>query len=51
MCRITVTDTGIGMDEHTRACLFETFFRHLDSAAGNVEGTGLGMSIVKAQWN
>ncbi len=48
LCRITVTDTGIGMDEHTRACLFEPFFRHLDSAAGNVEGTGLGMSIVKS---
>lgn len=48
LCRITVNDTGIGMDEHTRACLFEPFFRHLDSAAGNVEGTGLGMSIVKS---
>jgi PAS domain S-box-containing protein len=40
--RITVSDTGYGMDEHVRAHLFEPFFT--TKPAG--KGTGLGLSTV-----
>src|SRR5262249_56396147 len=39
---ITVEDTGCGMDEETRAHVFELFFTTKTS------GTGLGMSIVRS---
>jgi len=39
---ITVEDTGCGMDEETRAHVFELFFTTKPS------GTGLGMSIVRS---
>ena len=40
--RLTVTDTGTGMDEQTRAKLFEPFFMTKEQG----KGTGLGLSIV-----
>ena len=43
--RFTVSDTGIGMSDETLAHLFEPFTR--SSAVSRVEGSGLGLSIVK----
>jgi PAS domain S-box-containing protein len=40
--RLTVADTGTGMDEHTLAKLFEPFFTTKEEG----KGTGLGLSIV-----
>jgi signal transduction histidine kinase len=40
-----IRDEGIGIPEDDQKHMFETFFRA--SNAGNVEGTGLGLNIVK----
>ncbi len=48
MFQIAVTDSGIGMNENTKAHLFEPFFRKATIMADHIEGTGLGMSIVKS---
>jgi PAS domain S-box-containing protein len=44
--RISVTDTGLGISEHQQAGLFEPFNR-LGREAGDVEGTGIGLTITK----
>jgi signal transduction histidine kinase/CheY-like chemotaxis protein len=43
----TFEDTGIGMDEEFMDKIFEPFARAGNSVANKIEGTGLGMPIVK----
>ncbi len=45
--RTTITDTGIGMSEEFLPHLFEEFTRENNTTDAKVEGTGLGMPIVK----
>jgi CheY-like chemotaxis protein len=45
--KFTFEDNGIGMDEDFLEILFEPFVRANNSRVGKVEGTGLGMPIVK----
>jgi CheY-like chemotaxis protein len=40
--KLTVSDTGLGMDEHTKDHMFEPFFTTREVG----EGTGLGLSVV-----
>lgn len=44
----TVADTGIGMSEEFMKVLFEPFSREKNSTISKIQGTGLGMSIVKS---
>ena len=44
---LTVTDNGIGMSEEYQKHIFETFSRERSTTLSGVEGTGLGMGIVK----
>ncbi len=45
--RTTIADTGIGMSEDFLPHIFEEFSRERTSTQSRVEGTGLGMPIVK----
>ncbi|MDO4496981.1 MAG: ATP-binding protein [Bacteroidales bacterium] len=44
---VTITDTGIGMSEEYLPRLFEEFSREYNSTQSKIQGTGLGMPIVK----
>lgn len=44
---LSVTDTGIGMSEEFQKHIFESFSRERSSTISGVEGSGLGMGIVK----
>ena len=46
MVRFTVTDTGAGIPKDKHDELFEPFKR-LDAEDGNIEGTGIGLTITK----
>lgn len=42
-----ITDNGIGMSDDFQAHIYESFARERSSTVSGVEGTGLGMGIVK----
>ncbi|MFA6830271.1 MAG: response regulator [Bacilli bacterium] len=42
-----VADNGIGMDEEFQKNIFNQFSRAVDTRINSIQGTGLGMSIVK----
>lgn len=44
---IAITDTGIGISEEFQSHIFESFSRERSSTVSGIEGTGLGMGIVK----
>ncbi|MBZ0307480.1 MAG: hypothetical protein K8I82_15545, partial [Anaerolineae bacterium] len=46
--RVDFTDTGYGIPEEAQKSLFKEFFRVQTQATRNIEGTGLGLSLVKA---
>lgn len=45
--KITIADTGIGIDPQKRAHIFEPFFRVDDSRSRKIGGAGLGLYIAK----
>lgn len=45
--RVEVNDTGVGISEQMLPHVFERFARAPEVIAENIEGTGLGMAIVK----
>jgi signal transduction histidine kinase len=44
---VRVRDNGIGVPDWARAHLFERFFRAHESALPDVDGTGLGLNLVR----
>jgi two-component system OmpR family sensor kinase len=46
--RITIADTGIGIEPETADRLFDRFFRGDASHSRTIEGTGLGLAIVRS---
>ncbi len=47
MTEIVIADNGIGMSEEFQQHIFESFTRERSSTISGIEGTGLGMGIVK----
>jgi PAS domain S-box-containing protein len=48
LCRVTVSDTGIGIRPDEREHLFERFYRTPGATERGITGTGLGLAISKA---
>lgn len=46
-CRITVSDTGMGVAEEELSSIFERFYRAEQARSGQVDGHGLGLSIAR----
>ena len=46
--RYTFTDNGIGMSEEFQKHVFDKFSREESSTVSGIQGTGLGMSVVKS---
>ncbi len=47
LIRITISDSGFGIDDENLLKIFDSFYRTGNAAKGGVEGTGLGLSITK----
>jgi signal transduction histidine kinase len=45
--RIAIADRGIGIDPADHARIFEPFYRTEDAVAGQIQGAGLGLSLVQ----
>ena len=43
---ITISDNGPGIPQHEQSRIFEKFYRVVDPALPDVEGTGLGLAMV-----
>ena len=46
-CRISVTDTGEGIEEEKLPLIWDRYYRASDFHKRGIAGTGLGLSIVK----
>lgn len=44
---ITIKDTGLGIPKEQQAKIFQKFFRAQNDAARDIQGTGLGLFVVK----
>ncbi len=47
MCYITVTDTGVGMNAHTKESIFKSVIEHSSAGTAGEAGTGLGLMLCK----
>jgi signal transduction histidine kinase len=45
--RVTVTDRGMGIPAAEQARIFEPFYRATDAVAAQIQGAGLGLSLVQ----
>lgn len=45
--QLSVSDTGIGIPEHSKASVFEAFHQVSENQQGRQKGAGLGLSIVR----
>ncbi len=48
VCHVAVTDHGLGIAAHDQPKLFERFFRADNNQSRAIQGTGLGLPIVKS---
>ncbi|MGG5461343.1 sensor histidine kinase [Clostridium sp. B9] len=46
--KITVSDTGIGIKEEDKNRVFDRFFRSADVRGKNINGSGIGLSLLKS---